>query len=93
MLKPLFDKVIVKMEDSQEITKGGIILSGSSKDKPHIAVVVEVGPGINNSEENVEMCVKKGDRVVLNKYTGTELDLDDEEYIIVKQADILAVVE
>ena len=91
-LKPLADRVILKMTDAEEKTKSGIILTGSAKEKPQIAEVIEVGPGGLVDGKEIKMTVKKGDKVVTNKYSGTEIKIDDVEYIIVKQSDILAVV-
>ena len=88
-LVPLQDRVVVKMIETEETTKSGIILTGSAKEKPQIDEVIAVGPG---DEEN-KMFVKQGDKVITSKYSGTEVKLDDEEYIIVKQGDILAKVE
>lgn len=88
-IKPLQDRVVVKMAEAEETTKGGIILSGSAKEKPEIAEVIEVGQG----KADVAMEVKKGDKVLISKYAGTNVKLDGEEYIIVKMEDILAVVE
>ena len=93
MLKPLLDRVVVKMIESEETTKSGIILTSSAKEKPQIAEVLEVGPGGNVDGKEVEMYIKKGDKVVLNKYAGTEIKYDNEDLIIVKQSDILAIVE
>jgi len=91
-LIPLADRVVIKMADAEEKTKGGIILTGNAKEKPQIAEVVEVGPGGMVDGKEVVMTVKKGDKVVTNKYSGTEIKVDDIEYVIVKQSDILAVV-
>ena len=93
MIKPLADRVVLKMEKAEETTKGGIVLAGSAKEKPQIADVVAVGPGGNVDGKEVKMYVKVGDRVYTNKYSGTEVKLDDVEYVIVRQSDILAVVE
>ncbi len=93
MLKPLLDRVVVKMLEAEETTKSGIILSSGSKEKPQIAEVIAVGPGGKVDGETVEMQVKKGDKVVLNKYAGTEIKYEGEDYIIVKQSDILALAE
>ena len=93
MLKPLSDRVVVKMEEAEETTKSGIILSSGSKEKPQIAVVVEVGPGETIDGKTSKMYVKKGDRVVLNKYSGTEVKYEGEDYVIVRQEDILAIAE
>lgn len=88
-IKPLQDRVVVKMVEAEETTKSGIILSGSAKEKPEVAEVFEVGPG----KSDVTMEVKKGDKVLISKYSGTNVKLDGEEYIIVKMEDILAVVD
>ena len=93
MLRPLLDRVVVKMVEAEETTKSGIILTSSSKEKPQIAEVLEVGPGGKVDGNEIEMFVKKGDKVVLNKYSGTEIKYEGEELIIVKQNDILAIVE
>ena len=93
MLRPLLDRVVVKMIEAQETTKSGIILTASSKEKPQIAEVLEVGPGGKVDGNEIEMFVKKGDKVVLNKYSGTEIKYDGEDLIIVRQNDILAIVE
>ncbi len=93
MIKPLADRVLIKMVAAEETTKSGIILSASSQEKPQIAEVIEVGPGTTIDGEKIEMQVKKGDKVITSKYSGTEVKYQGEEYIIVKQADILAVVE
>ena len=92
MIKPLTDKVLVKMKEKEETTKSGIILT-ASKEKPQIAGVIEVGPGKIVDGEKEEMYVKKGDKVILNKYAGTEVKYENEEYLIVSQSDILAIVE
>ena len=89
MLKPLADRVVIKMKESEETTKSGIILSGSNKEKPQFAEVIEVGPGT----EEVKMEVKKKDIVVVSKYAGTEVKYEGEDLIIVSQKDILAVIE
>ena len=89
MIKPLADRVLIKMVESEETTKSGIILSSGSKEKPQIAEVVAVGPGT----EEVKMEIKLGDKVIINKYSGTEVKYEGTEYTIVKQEDILAVVE
>jgi len=91
-LKPLADRVILRMADAEEKTKSGIILTGTAKEKPQIAEVIEVGPGGVVDGKEVTMTVKKGDKVVTNKYSGTEIKIDDVEYTIVRQSDILAVV-
>jgi chaperonin GroES len=92
-LKPLADRVILKMTEAEEKTKSGIIITGTAKEKPQIAEVIEVGPGGIVDGKEIKMEVKKGDKVVTNKYSGTEIKIDDIEYIIVKQSDILAIVK
>ena len=92
-LKPLADRVIIKMVEAEETTKSGIILAGSAKEKPQVAEVIAVGPGGNVDGKDIVMHVKVGDKVITGKYTGTEVKVDGEEYIIVRQNDILAVVE
>lgn len=92
-IKPLSDRVLIKMEEAEETTKGGIILTGSAKEKPQIADVIEAGPGGVVDGKEVKMYVKKGDRVITSKYSGTEVKLDGKDYTIVRQSDILAVVE
>ena len=93
MLKPLQDRVVIKMLESEETTKSGIILSANSQEKPQIAEVVAVGPGLKQDGKVVPVEVKKGDKVVVSKYSGTEVIYEGEEYIIVRENDILAVVE
>ena len=93
MLKPLGDRVILKMLESEEKTKSGIILAEKSQEKPQIAEVIEVGPGGMVDGKEVTMYVKKGQKVVTNKYSGTEVKYEGEEYIIVRQEDILAIAE
>ena len=93
MLKPLSDRVILKMCEAEETTASGIILSSGSKEKPQIAEVIAVGEGGIVDGKEVKMIVKKGDKVVTNKYSGTEVKYEGEDYIIVKQSDILAIVE
>jgi chaperonin GroES len=92
-IKPLGDKVVIKMLECEETTKSGIVLPGSAKEKPQVAEVVAVGPGTVVDGKEVKMEVKVGDKVLTSKYSGTEVKLDGEEYTIVKQSDILAVVE
>ena len=92
-IKPLTDRVVVKMQEVEETTKAGIILTNSAKEKPQIAVVEAVGPGGVVDGMEVEMLVEVGDKVLLNKYAGTEVKVDDTDYIIVRQSDILAIVE
>ena len=92
-LKPLADRVILKMVEAEETTKSGIILTGSAKEKPQVAEVVAVGPGGVVDGKEVKMTVKVGDKVLTSKYSGTEVKVDGEECTIVRQGDILAVVE
>jgi len=92
-IKPLADRVVVKMVEPEETTKSGIILAGSAKEKPQIAEVVAVGPGGMVDGKEVVMTVKVGDRVIISKYAGTEIKIDDDQYTIVRQGDILAIVE
>ena len=92
-LKPLADRVIIKMVEVEETTKGGIILTGSAKEKPEVAEVLAVGPGGMVDGKEVTMTVKVGDKVITSKYSGTEVKVDDEEYTVVRQSDILAIVE
>jgi len=92
-LKPLMDRVVVKQVETEEVSKGGIILTSAAKEKPQFAEVIAVGPGGLVDGKEVVMQVKKGDRVVYSKYAGTEVKLDDQEYMVVKQSDILAIVE
>ena len=93
MLKPLADRVVIKMIESEETTKSGIILASAAKEKPQIAEVLEVGPGLKVDGKIVEMEVKKGDKVVVSKYSGTEVKYEGEDLIIVRENDILAIVE
>ena len=93
MIKPLVDRVLIKMVDAEETTKSGIILSSGSQEKPQIAEVIEVGPGGMVDGEKIEMQVKKGDKVITSKYSGTEVKYEGIDYIIVRQNDILAKVE
>ncbi|MCI8620436.1 MAG: co-chaperone GroES [Clostridia bacterium] len=93
MIKPLCDNVLIKMCESEDTTKSGIILSASSKEKPQVAEVIAVGPGGKVDGETVEMYVKEKEKVIVSKYSGTEIKYEGEEYIIVKQSDILAKVE
>ena len=94
MIKPLSDRVLIKMKESEEKTKSGIILASSAKEKPQVAEVIEVGPGkITADGKKEEMYVKKGDKIIISQYAGTEVKYDCEEYLILKQEDILAVVE
>ena len=92
-LKPLSDRVVIKALEAEETTKGGIILTASAQEKPSIAEVIEVCPGGMVDGKEVVMTVKKGDKVITSKYSGTEVKLDGVEYSVVRQSDILAVVE
>ncbi|MBS1327500.1 MAG: co-chaperone GroES [Oscillospiraceae bacterium] len=92
-IKPLADRVVIKMVEAEETTKSGIILAGSAKEKPQMAEVVAVGPGGNVDGKEITMYIKVGDKVLTSKYSGTEVKLDGTEYTIVRQSDILAVVE
>ena len=92
-LKPLFDRVVIKDAEMEETTKGGLILTSSAKEKPQYAYVVSVGPGGVVAGKDVTMQVKEGQKVVYSKYAGTEIKLDGEEYKIIRQNDILAVIE
>ncbi|MGN0556893.1 MAG: co-chaperone GroES [Acutalibacteraceae bacterium] len=92
-IKPLLDRVVVKMVEAEETTKGGIILAGNAKEKPQIAEIVAVGPGGVVDGNEIKMYVKVGDKVLTSKYSGTEVKIDGAEYTIVRQSDILAIVE
>jgi len=92
-IKPLGDRVVIKMLESEETTKSGIVLPGSAKEKPQVAEVVAAGPGTVVDGKEVKMEVKVGDKVLISKYAGTEVKFDGQEYTILKQSDILAVVE
>ncbi|NLZ56448.1 MAG: co-chaperone GroES [Clostridiaceae bacterium] len=92
-IRPLSDRVVIKMIEVEETTRGGIVLPGSAKERPEIAEVVAVGPGGIVDGKEVTMYVKVGDRVLTSKYSGTEVKVGDQEYTIVRQNDILAVVE
>lgn len=92
-LKPLGDRVVIKMTEAEETTKSGIVLANAAKEKPQIAEIIEVGPGGLVDGKEVKMEVAKGQKIIVSKYAGTEVKLDDEEYIVVKQSDILAIVE
>ncbi|HJB25640.1 MAG TPA: co-chaperone GroES [Firmicutes bacterium] len=92
-IKPLLDRVVTKMVEAEETTKSGIILANSAKEKPQIAEVIAVGPGGMVDGNQVEMYLKPGDKVIASKYAGTEVKVDDEEYVILRQSDILAIVE
>ena len=91
-IKPLQDRVVIKMLEAEETTKSGIILTSAAQEKPQIAEIVAVGPGGMIDGNEVKMEVKVGDKVLISKYAGTELKVDGEEYTILKQSDILAIV-
>lgn len=92
-IKPLADRVVLRMVEAEETTKSGIILAAAAKEKPQFAIVTAVGPGGIVDGKEVVMNVKVGEKVIYSKYSGTEIKCDDEDYVIVKQSDILAVVE
>ena len=93
IVKPLGDRVVIKNVEMEETTKSGIVLTGAAKEKPQMAEVLAVGPGGMVDGNPVTMTVKPGDKVITDKYAGTKITLEDVEYIIVKQGDILAIVE
>lgn len=93
MIKPLGSRVLIKMKEGEEITKSGIILAGNAQEKPQVAEVITVGPGEYKEGKVEPMNVKQGDNVIVDKYAGTKIKHEGEEYIIVKQDDILAIVE
>lgn len=92
-LKPLADRVIIKLVEAEETTKSGIILTAAAQEKPEVAEIVEVGPGGLVDGKEIKMVVEKGQKVITSKYSGTEVKIDGEEYTIVRQGDILAIVE
>ncbi|MCM1299760.1 MAG: co-chaperone GroES [[Eubacterium] siraeum] len=92
-IKPLADRVVIKMLEAEEKTKGGIILTSSAQEKPEIAEIVAVGPGGVVDGEKVTMEVKVGDKVLISKYAGTEVKVDGVEYTILRQSDVLAIVD
>jgi chaperonin GroES len=93
-IKPLGERVVIKMVESEETTKSGIVLPGSAKEKPQVAEIVAVGPGgYDDKGKEIKMEVKVGNKVLISKYAGTEVKIDGIEYTILKQSDILAVVE
>lgn len=92
-IKPLADRIVIKMTEAEETTKSGLILAAASKEKPQIAEVVAVGPGGVVDGEKVDMYLKVGDKVLLSKYAGTEVKVDDVEYTILRQSEVLAIVE
>ena len=92
-VKPLLDRVLIKAEEAEETTKSGIVLAAKSQEKPQIARVIAVGPGGEVDGKEIKMYLNEGDRVISATDTGTEVKIDGEEYTIVKQSDILAIVE
>lgn len=92
-IKPLADRVVIKMLEAEETTKSGIILTSAAQEKPQVAEIVAVGPGGVVDGKEIKMDVKVGDKVLISKYAGTEVKLDGEEYTILKQGDILAIVD
>lgn len=92
-IKPLTDRVVIKMVEAEETTKSGIILAAAAQEKPQIAEVVAVGPGGIVDGKEVKMYLNVGDRVIMSKYSGTEVKIDGEQYTILRQSDILAIVE
>ena len=92
-IKPLADRVVIRFVEAEETTKSGIILAGTAKEKPRVAEVVAVGPGGNVEGKEITMYVCVGDKVLISRYSGTEVKLDGVEYTIVRQSDILAVIE
>ena len=92
-LKPLADRVVIKRLEAEETTKGGIILTAAAKEKPDLSVVVAVGPGGLVDGQEVTMILKPGDKVITSKYMGTEVKIDGEQLTIVKQSDVVAIVE
>ena len=92
-IKPLADRVVIKNVEQEETTKSGIVLPGNAKEKPQVAEVVAVGPGGNVDGKDVTMYVKPGDRVIFSKFAGSEVKMDNQTFIILRQSDILAVVE
>ncbi|MBC5788233.1 MULTISPECIES: co-chaperone GroES [Clostridiaceae] len=92
-IKPLADRVVIKMVEAEETTKSGIILTGSAKEKPQVAEIVAVGPGGVVDGKEIKMELKVGDKVLISKYAGTEVKMDGQEYTILRQEDVLAIVE
>ena len=92
-IKPLADRIVIKMVEAEETTKSGIILAGSAKEKPQVAEVVAVGPGGVVDGKEIKKYLKPGDRVLMSKYAGTEVKLDGQEFTILRQDDVLAIVE
>jgi len=93
IIKPLSDRVVIKMVEAVETTKSGIVLAGTAKEKPQVAEIVAVGPGGVVDGKEIVMQVSVGDRVLISKYAGTEVKIDNVEFMILRQSDILAIVE
>lgn len=92
-VKPLADRVLIKPSEAEEVKKGGIIIPDTAKEKPQQGEVIEVGPGrVTDDGKNIAMEVKKGDKVLYGRYSGTEVTVDDVEYLVVRESDILAIV-
>ena len=92
-IKPLGDRVVIKNVEAEETTKSGLLLTSSAKEKPQMAIILAVGPGGNVDGKEITMHVTEGQKVIYSKYSGTECKLDGQDYIIVRQSDILAIVE
>ena len=92
-IKPLADRVVIKMIEAEETTKGGLLLAGNAKEKPVVAEIVAVGPGGLVDGNQIEMYLKAGQKVLISKYAGTEIKLDREQFTILRQGDVLAIVE
>ena len=92
-LKPLFDRVVLKSVEAEETTKSGIVLPGAAQEKPQLAIVVAVGPGGTVDGKDIPMTVKEGDKVIIANFTGSRVKFDGAEFTIVRQSDILAIVE
>ena len=93
-VRPLDDRVLVKQSEAEEMTAGGIVLPDTAKEKPQRGKVIAVGPGkLLDSGERGEMCLKKGDEVFYGKYSGTEIKIEGEEYVILRETDVLAIIE
>ncbi len=92
-IKPLFDRIVIKDMESEETTKSGIVLPTAAQEKPQMAEVIAVGPGGKVDGKDVEMQLKVGDKVIISKYAGTQVKMDGVEYTIIRQSDVLAIVE
>lgn len=93
MIKPLADRVLIKMKETDDVTKSGIILSAAAQEKSQVSKVIEVGPGKKVNGKMEEISVKKGDMVIINNYAGTEVKFEGQEYILINEEDILAIIE